>query len=450
MPKYTKLTLAAAGIAATMACSTSALAQSADALIDKLVDKGVLTVKEANELREEADKGFTQAYSSKNGMPEWVSALKLNGDFRGRYEGFFIDQPNVTDRHRFRYRARFGVTAVMSDNFEVGLRLGSGDIDGAGDVLAGVDPLSQNQTFQNNASKKGIFIDLAYGKWTPINNSDWSISTTIGKMENPYTFSDLVFDADYTPEGAAIQIGRNLGEKHAFSLSSGGFVLDELSSSPDDPLLLGVQARLDSKWTDKLSTSVGAAYLAIVNPEQLLNSRVPNGNIGNTRDTNSFALVYDYAPVVVDASATYKLDSFPMYPGAFPIKVAADYMYNDGASSSATDNEGWSAGVKLGKAGKKGTWELSYTYKWLGADAWWEELVDSDSGAYYSTAYPGAGLTQGVGYRTGTNVKGHILKLAYSPYNTLTLSAKAYLMERIDVSEDSEATRLQVDAQWKF
>jgi len=47
-------------------------------------------------------------------------------------------------------------------------------------------------------------------------------------------------------------------------------------------------------------------------------------------------------------------------------------------------------------------------------------------------------------------VKGHILKLAYSPYNTLTLSAKAYLMERIDVSEDSEATRLQVDAQWKF
>ena len=445
MTKYSKLTLAAAGIAATMACSTSALAQSADALIDKLVDKGVLTVKEANELREEADKGFTQAYSTKTGMPEWVSALKLSGDFRGRYEGFYVDQPGFTDRNRFRYRARFGVTAVMSDNFEVGLRLGSGDLDSG--VTTGIDPLSQNQTFQNNASKKGIFIDLAYGKWTPINNADWSIATTIGKMENPFTFSDLVFDADYTPEGAAIQIDRTLGEKHTLSLIGGGFILDELSSSEEDPFLGGVQGRLNSKWTDKLSTSVGAAYLAIANPEQLVNGAVPNGNVGNTRDAAG-ALVYDYSPVVVDGSATYKLESFPMYPGTFPITVSADYIYNDGASSSATDNYGWTAGFKLGKAGKKGTWELSYTYKWLGADAWWEELVDSDSGAFYAAGYPNSG--QGAGYRSGTNVKGHVAKLAYSPYNTLTLSAKAFLMERIDVPTDSEALRLQVDAQWKF
>ena len=81
MTKYSKLTLAAAAVA-TLACtSTTALAQSADALIDKLVDKGVLTVKEANDLREESDKGFTTAYSVKSGMPEWVTALKFNGDF---------------------------------------------------------------------------------------------------------------------------------------------------------------------------------------------------------------------------------------------------------------------------------------------------------------------------------------------------------------------------------
>jgi len=137
-----------------------------------------------------------------------------------------------------------------------------------------------------------------------------------------------------------------------------------------------------------------------------------------------------------------------MYPGAFPVKVGAEYVHNAGASSSATDNEAWSAGIKLGKASKKHTWELSYTYKWLGADAWWEELVDSDTGAYYSTAYPNSG--QGSGYRSGTNVKGHVFKLAYAPYNSLTLSAKAFLMERIDAPADSQATRLQVDAQWKF
>jgi len=440
MTKHTKLTLAAVGIAATMACSSSALAQSADALIDKLVDKGVLTVKEANELREEADKGFTQAYSVKSGMPEWVSALKLNGDFRGRYEGFFADNPGFEDRNRFRYRARFGVTAIMSDNFEAGLRLTSGEVNG--------DPISGNQTLQDNASKKPIAIDLAYGKWTPLNSGDWLLATTIGKMENPYVFSDIVFDADYTPEGAGIQLGRNLGDKHAIKLNSGAFVLDEVGASTQDPYMFGAQARLESTWTPRLSTSIGAAYLAIMNPEQLGNAAVPNIQVGNTRDAAG-NLVYDYTPVVVDASATYLLDAFPLYPKSakFPIKVGGDYIYNDGASSAA-DNEGWSAGVVFGKAGKKGTWEIAYTYKWLGGDAWWEELVDSDSGAFYAAGPVNS--AQGAGYRAGTNVKGHVMRVAFSPYDSLTLSAKALLMERIDLPDDSEMTRLQVDAQWKF
>ena len=51
----------------------------------------MISVKEANELREESDKDFTKAYSAKSGMPEWVSALKFNGDMRGRYESFYFD-----------------------------------------------------------------------------------------------------------------------------------------------------------------------------------------------------------------------------------------------------------------------------------------------------------------------------------------------------------------------
>src|SRR6266704_6258192 len=88
--------------------SASLKAQSADALIDKLVEKGILTVKEANELREESDKNFSQAYSVKSGMPDWVTALKFNGDFRGRYEGFYSENPAFVDRSRLRYRVRFG------------------------------------------------------------------------------------------------------------------------------------------------------------------------------------------------------------------------------------------------------------------------------------------------------------------------------------------------------
>src|SRR6266704_3962862 len=92
--------------------SASLKAQSADALIDKLVEKGILTVKEANDLREETEKNFSQAYSVKSGMPEWVSALKFNGDFRGRFEQNNAENPAYLTRNRFRYRVRLGITAT--------------------------------------------------------------------------------------------------------------------------------------------------------------------------------------------------------------------------------------------------------------------------------------------------------------------------------------------------
>src|SRR6266436_1210791 len=110
--KNTRITKLIAGLLLAAAASVVKLqAQSADALINKLVEKGILTVKEANELREEAEKDFSQAFSVKSGMPDWVTALKFNGDFRGRYEGFFVDNDAFVDRSRFRYRVRFGITA---------------------------------------------------------------------------------------------------------------------------------------------------------------------------------------------------------------------------------------------------------------------------------------------------------------------------------------------------
>src|ERR1700757_2541596 len=110
----------AGGIAGFTA--TTARPQSSDGLIDKLVEKGSLSVKEANDLREEADKDFTKAYSAKSGMPDWVTALKFNGDFRFRYDGIFDDNDSgsyAADRQRLRYRLRFGTTASLTDNFEL-------------------------------------------------------------------------------------------------------------------------------------------------------------------------------------------------------------------------------------------------------------------------------------------------------------------------------------------
>ena len=166
---------------------------------------------------------------------------------------------------------------------------------------------------------------------------------------------------------------------------------------------------------------------------------------------------------MLTASATYTLASFPMYPGAFPITLAGEGMINpavpgqDLINGVMTDpgKYGYSAGLTFGKAGKKGTWELSYTYRYLGANSWYEELTDSDFGAFYQIGQPNAG--QGAGYRSGTNVKGGIAKLSYSPFDMLTLSATWFRTSLINeqlisgaTTWDSSINRLQIDAMLKF
>ncbi|MEO5803636.1 MAG: putative porin [Verrucomicrobiota bacterium] len=442
--KITVATIAGTSAIALALCGNVS-AQTSDSLIDKLVEKGILTVSEANGLREEADKGFTQAYSVKSGMPEWVNSLKFNGDLRLRYDGIHVDDSSVVDRHRFRYRLRFGATALLHDNLEVGLRLISGN----------GDPISGNATFEDNGSKKFIGIDLAYAKWSPINTPDWSATLIGGKMENPFVFSDMIFDSDYTPEGLGQQIGYTINERHGVKLNLGQFILDEASKSSSDPFLLGAQLRLESIWSPKWQSSFGISGLMIAGTENLLTANVPDINKGNTRvninagTTNkaSFGpLAHKFNPIVVDGAVIYSLDKFPMYAGAFPIRFAADYANNPAAHEN---NQAFSAGVTFGKSGKKGTWDLTYRYKYLESDFWFEELVDSDTGAFYKTGIPQSG--GGTGYGAGTNLRGHYLRAAYSPFDSVTLAASYFLFDLIDgKNENSKTGRLQVDASLKF
>ena len=439
--------------ALSLAFCGTASAQSADALVDKLVEKGILSVKEANDLREEADKGFNQAYSVKSGMPEWVNSLKFNGDLRLRYDGIYNDDPSFVERHRYRYRLRFGATAVLNDNFEAGLRLISGE-NGKGGFTSG-DPISGNASFEDNGSKKFIGIDLAYLKWSPVNTPNWTTTIIGGKMENPFVFSDMIFDPDYTPEGLGEQIGYTINERHAAKLNLGQFILDEVSKSSHDPFLLGAQLRLDSTWSPKWQTSFGLSALMISGTENLLTANVPDQNKGNTRvninagTTNkaSFGpLANTFNPIIVDGAVIYSLEKFPMYPGAFPIRLAADYANNPAAHDN---NQAFSAGVTFGKSGKKGTWDLTYKYKYLESDFWFEELVDSDTGAFYKAGVPQSG--GGTGYGAGTNLRGHYMRAAYSPYDSLTLSATYFLFDVISGrTKDSETGRLQVDVSLKF
>lgn len=464
-PLTLKHAAVAAGVAASALCATSSQAQSADALLDKLVEKGILTTTDAKELREEMDQGFKKAYQVRSGMPDWVTALKLNGDFRGRVETFQGENSAFEDRTRFRYRLRFGVTAVLQDHFEVGLRLTSGEPVPPGN--AG-DPISGNTTLGDNASKKWVFIDLAYAKWYALNSKEYSGSLTIGKMENPFTwaptgFSPLLFDSDYTPEGGALNFTFRPNDLHSIQFNGGAYVVDEFSTSAD-PYMLGAQARWNAAWNKQWSSTLGIALMSIQSTSQLTNGAVPNVNVGNYRDPGTGVLTYNFNPIFADAAVGYMFDEGPLYKQPFPVRLWGEYLWNPSAPSSAY-NDGFDVGITFGKAGKKGLWELTYLYRYLGANAWYEEVVDSDFGAYYATPWQNSGMSAAnasSNYRAGTNVKGHVIRASYSPYNSLTFQVTAFLTSLIQKTApgtpagtppdggDSGMTRLQVDAVWKF
>jgi hypothetical protein len=241
------------------------------------------------------------------------------------------------------------------------------------------------------------------------------------------------------------------------------FLLDEEKASSHDPMLYGAQLMWNARWTPKLASSLGVGAFNILNQDMLTTGNVPFVNQGNSR-TAAGNLIYRYNPVILDASVTYTLDTFPLYTGAFPIKLAAEYINNPAAPAR---NSGFWLGATFGKSGTKHTWDISYRYEYLEGDAWYDQLVDDDNGAYYlhkPTGSPAgsAFTTTGYGYFGGTNIKGHMIKLNYSITDALTFTATCFIDDLINttltthqvagtVSEPKDhAIHFMADMSWKF
>jgi hypothetical protein len=262
-----------------------------------------------------------------------------------------------------------------------------------------------------------------------------------------------VFDPDYQPEGAATQVAYSFNDQHTLRFIGAGFVLDEFNQGANathDPFMYGGQLLWESKWSPKFESSVSVAAFGFGYRDNLLDNASPNVNDGNTRGPGTNGPpIYNFTPIIAGGSLTYKLDGVPLYKELFPIKPAGEFMYNSDAPAGS--NKGWWAGVTLGKAGKKGLWEVSYKYERLESDAIYEELPDDDFGAFYQAGFPNSG--NGAGYRGGTNVKGHVVKLNYNFTDHMNLAFTYYRSELIvpnPAASVSASSHFMVDLMWKF
>jgi hypothetical protein len=126
-----------------------------------------------------------------------LGPISFSGDIRLRAEPFFGGPSDQSqDRARARIRVRFNALADLGSQFRAGITLASGDLN---------DPTSTNQTLTGFYTRKPVALDQAFIEFHP---SGFKALTLVGgKFRYPWFNTELTWDKDLNPEGAAETLG---------------------------------------------------------------------------------------------------------------------------------------------------------------------------------------------------------------------------------------------------
>ena len=126
-----------------------------------------------------------------------LGPISFSGDIRLRGEPFFGGPRDQSmDRARARVRVRFNALATLGSQFRAGLTLASGDIN---------DPTTTNQTLTGFYTRKAVALDQAFIEFTP--DQFKNLTLVGGKFRYPWFNTELTWDKDLNPEGAAETLG---------------------------------------------------------------------------------------------------------------------------------------------------------------------------------------------------------------------------------------------------
>lgn len=422
--KLLALTAVSGGICAAPA---PARAQSADALINKLVQKGILTEKEAKDVMSETTL-TNQVSASKWKINDAIKSIQLFGDVRFRYEYRGADNApgsgSLKDdyyRERFRYAVRVGIKGDLFDNFYYGLRLETSSNPRSPWVTFGDDGSQSNPT-PSAKNSDGINIGQVYLGWKP---TDW-FEMTVGKMPMPLYTTPMMWDSDINPEGAVEKFKFSLGEVDFFA-NFGQFLYQD--TNPDagipssDTFMLAWQLGANVKLAKDISLKVAPViynYTGVGQTNLLDQAYTGQGLNGiNFGVTTNFANAVHYNQnginnllvLEVPAELNFKI-------AKYNARVFGDFAYNfygdDRARAAAAaagptvlsraytgQDKAYQVGVGFGNLGlvygqtaKKNTWEARAYWQHIEQYALDVNLIDSDfferaneEGIYSAFAY---------------------------------------------------------------
>ena len=438
-------------------------------------------------------------WAAPNTHPEWTERVTLYGDVRGRYEwvdfpdgnvtgvspdfnaintgdgaklvaasGYLLDQftPELNvdeDRNRARVRARVGVDAELADGFSTGLRLASGSSN---------SPVSTNQTLGGsggNFSKYEIWLDRAFINWQAFDEEDYGLSLNVGRFDNPFFGTDLVWDDDLGFDGAAVSGRYQVTDGVTPFLTAGAFPVfnsdfnfssyQTEKTDSSDKWLYGVQGGTTWTPTDDLNVTFGAAYYFFDGVEGRVSSPCQDAfsadgscDTDETRPSfaqkgNTYMALRDLTPItnigILDAYQYYGLatefqelaiTAAVDYDGFDPLNVRfeGEFVKNLGfdaeqVAAKAVNNFGSGSEFEGGDIGYLGRiavgsqsfdklwdWNASFAYKYVESDAVVDGLTDSDFGL------------------GGTNLKGFIIGGELALAHNVWASAKWMTADNIE------------------
>ncbi|HDZ23590.1 MAG TPA: hypothetical protein ENH70_03515 [Desulfobacteraceae bacterium] len=409
-------------------------AAEVDVLINKLVEKGILSQQEAGQLlkemqkegsrqetaekvaKETAEKTVKKESQNWANIPKWVEKIQIKGDFRLRYQYQDKDLNDGTTfkRNRGRYRYRLYVKYPILDNLKVGFSLASGT----------GDPRSTNQTFTNSFEVPKINLYTAYIQYRPIKQ----VKIIGGQFKNPVYFAskqDLTWDTDIRPQGIAAPIkGYFIPKKGYWFVTPAWYILNEFKGEEETTSMGILQAGIGWDVTDHFWFKFAPGYFYNMNVK---GNDFKWSSGSNTRNADG-NLIYEYNSFTLDGEFGWQ-----KLPGYIKlVNVFAQFISSD----ADDDSKGWLAGIRFGRKIKKlWDWQFRYSYRYLEKDAWLDFLPDSD-------AYGGK-----------TNAKGHEVRFNLGLNKDVVFAIDYYNMRKIDYApgDTSEPENvLQVDMNFKF
>jgi hypothetical protein len=426
---------------------------------DILLQKGLITPEDLKQAREE-DKQKTAAEESRREaimakLPKWLDYFTPFGDVRNRFEGFWED--NLTARNRFRLRARVGLKVNPTDEAGATVRIATSSQN---------DPISTNQDYTKTFTPKQINLNWAYmtlrpGKtvgiepgWFTLLGGKFDAGTAV------YRTSELVWDDDLAPEGAAEVVNlleRRDGFFRGVKVNGVQWVVDEVATA-GDPWMFGGQLVSDMapafndsiKWTfaiadyryedlNEVAQKYLSAYTGNPNPTTGYatnfnqNTSLANSNTVtlSPKDVNGHQKVTGFAANFNILNIGSELNFADPFGIGIPAGVFGDMAYN---SEADTRNSGFYVGAGFGKAGKDwyhdglknpGDWAMSYTYAWVEKDAVFSMFSYSDIN--YIRSWNSAAQQTG-----SSNVVAHIVRFDYELFQNFQLTAKVHFINPLD------------------